>query len=216
MLHFFFGFHGRVRRTNFFFGALVTGLVASAFGLHWLHVNHIRWGWDYDAFEAVRWSMPPGFWLVGDDRGDRLSLGEARAHREALARHGRDRLAGPSVAHPGDRVSGLPAAVPASADARAQPVRPRSARRAGAGLKHDGIRRNRLIAESGFADLTLRLAARPRRPVRTRAGSSPSARRRRRPSSPAGRGRPGSSPRARRFRRARCRRSGKGPARRSG
>jgi uncharacterized membrane protein YhaH (DUF805 family) len=65
MLHFFFGFHGRVRRTTFFFGALVTSLVASAFGLHWLHVNHIRWGWDYDAFEAVRWSMPPGFWLVG-------------------------------------------------------------------------------------------------------------------------------------------------------
>jgi uncharacterized membrane protein YhaH (DUF805 family) len=65
MLHFFFGFQGRVRRTNFFFGALVTSLVASAFGLHWLYMHNIRWGWDYDAFESVRWSMAPGFWLVG-------------------------------------------------------------------------------------------------------------------------------------------------------
>jgi uncharacterized membrane protein YhaH (DUF805 family) len=65
MLQFFFGFHGRVRRTNFFFGALVTGLVAWAFGLHWLYANHLRWGWNYDAFEAVSWSMAPGFWLIG-------------------------------------------------------------------------------------------------------------------------------------------------------
>jgi uncharacterized membrane protein YhaH (DUF805 family) len=65
MLHFFFGFQGRVRRTNFFFGALVTGLVAAAVGRHWLHVNHLRWGGDYDAFESARWSMAPGFWVVG-------------------------------------------------------------------------------------------------------------------------------------------------------
>lgn len=64
MLHFFFGFNGRVRRTNFFFGALITGIVASAFGLHWLHMSHVRWGWDYDAFEVVPWAMAPGFWLV--------------------------------------------------------------------------------------------------------------------------------------------------------
>ena len=65
MLQFFFSFEGRVRRTNFFFGALVTGLVAWAFGLHWLRMSHFGWGWDYDAFDSVRWSMAPGFWLVG-------------------------------------------------------------------------------------------------------------------------------------------------------
>ena len=65
MLNFFFGFQGRVRRTNFFFGALVTTLVGWAFGIHWLHASHFRWVDDYDAIDTFGWSMPPGFWLIG-------------------------------------------------------------------------------------------------------------------------------------------------------
>lgn len=65
MLQFFFSFYGRVRRTHFFFGALVTTLIGWAFGMHWLHVGHFRWVDDYDAIDSFRWSMPPGFWLIG-------------------------------------------------------------------------------------------------------------------------------------------------------
>jgi len=66
MLHFFFGFDGRVRRTNFFFGTLVTLLISSLFGLHLLHSYHLFWlggyGYGWDAIDGV---MPPGLWSLG-------------------------------------------------------------------------------------------------------------------------------------------------------
>jgi uncharacterized membrane protein YhaH (DUF805 family) len=85
MLNFFFSFNGRVRRTNYFFGALVTGFVASIFSMHALHVGHVRWVGDYDAFEAVRWTPPFGFWLVGSVVGfacfwAKLALASKRWH----------------------------------------------------------------------------------------------------------------------------------------
>jgi uncharacterized membrane protein YhaH (DUF805 family) len=62
MLHFFFGFEGRIRRTNYFLGSLATWIVAGAFdaplflGAHaWNH----GWRWDY-----YGWPFAPGFWLV--------------------------------------------------------------------------------------------------------------------------------------------------------
>jgi uncharacterized membrane protein YhaH (DUF805 family) len=65
VLNFFFSFNGRVRRTNFFFGALVTNVIAWSFGIHWLHMSHFRWVYDYDAFDYVAWPVSPGFFLVG-------------------------------------------------------------------------------------------------------------------------------------------------------
>ncbi len=68
MLHFFFGFHGRIRRTNYFLGALVTGLVASAFTWHWAYSGYWDgdWGWPHrHAMHLIAWPMMSAFWAVG-------------------------------------------------------------------------------------------------------------------------------------------------------
>lgn len=65
MLNFFFGFHGRIRRTHYFLGALATGLIHGVVVAHWLHVNHVYWFRDYTAFDPIGMTYLPGFWLVG-------------------------------------------------------------------------------------------------------------------------------------------------------
>jgi uncharacterized membrane protein YhaH (DUF805 family) len=62
MLNFFFGFHGRIRRTHYFAGALVTNLVAGAFDAQVFWGGHLsRWHGDYGFFG---WGLAPGFWLT--------------------------------------------------------------------------------------------------------------------------------------------------------
>jgi uncharacterized membrane protein YhaH (DUF805 family) len=56
MLHFFFGFHGRIRRTNYFFGALLAGLVYCSLSLSDLAASGIRFD---DRFDAYAWSFDP-------------------------------------------------------------------------------------------------------------------------------------------------------------
>jgi uncharacterized membrane protein YhaH (DUF805 family) len=62
MLNFIFGFHGRIRRTHYFLGALVTNLVAGAFDaeLFWGRGHWGRWHGDYD----FSWGFAPGLWLT--------------------------------------------------------------------------------------------------------------------------------------------------------
>jgi uncharacterized membrane protein YhaH (DUF805 family) len=64
MLNFIFGFHGRIRRTHYFLGALVTNLVAGAFDAEIFWGGH-RWGhWRGGDYDFIGWSMAPGLWLT--------------------------------------------------------------------------------------------------------------------------------------------------------
>jgi uncharacterized membrane protein YhaH (DUF805 family) len=67
MLHFFFGFKGRVRRTHYFLGTVVTGMLVGLFGAQWMHVNHIHYlmGWDYGDYDFDDFVLPPTYWLLG-------------------------------------------------------------------------------------------------------------------------------------------------------
>ena len=69
MLNFFFSFNGRIRRTHYFLGALLTGLVKGAFYARSFAFGHY---WDGDwpsrysySSHWVGWPMMPGFWAVG-------------------------------------------------------------------------------------------------------------------------------------------------------
>jgi uncharacterized membrane protein YhaH (DUF805 family) len=64
MLNFIFGFNGRIRRTHYFLGSLLVGLISGAFGLHWLRVNHYMSFSGYDGYDSFAY-IPPGFWFVG-------------------------------------------------------------------------------------------------------------------------------------------------------
>jgi uncharacterized membrane protein YhaH (DUF805 family) len=73
MLHFFFGFHGRIRRTHYFLGALITGIIADSYWLPAIMNGH-DWnaGWNGDwtwrhgfGWHSWGWPMFPGFWAIG-------------------------------------------------------------------------------------------------------------------------------------------------------
>jgi uncharacterized membrane protein YhaH (DUF805 family) len=67
MLNFFFGFRGRVRRTHFFLGSLGVLIIGAMFGAHWLHLHRDVYlsGLDYDRFDVIGSTFPPGLWIIG-------------------------------------------------------------------------------------------------------------------------------------------------------
>jgi uncharacterized membrane protein YhaH (DUF805 family) len=66
MLNFFFGFHGRVRRTHFCLGSLGVGFVGALFGVHSMHESHVVYlnGLDYDRYDVIGSSLPAGLSIV--------------------------------------------------------------------------------------------------------------------------------------------------------
>jgi uncharacterized membrane protein YhaH (DUF805 family) len=56
MLHFFFGFHGRIRRTNYFFGALLAGCVYSSLAISSLAAMSVHLD---DRLDSLVWRFDP-------------------------------------------------------------------------------------------------------------------------------------------------------------